>query len=47
MPFRIGMRWWLAGAFALIAAVPVPDPRRMHERKAERRRVTHALAESV
>ena len=32
---------------ALLAAVPVPDPRRMRERKAERRRLTHALAESV
>jgi oligopeptide transport system ATP-binding protein len=32
---------------ALLAAVPVPDPRRMRERKAERRRFTHALAESM
>jgi oligopeptide transport system ATP-binding protein len=32
---------------ALLAAVPVPDPKRMRERKAERRRLTHALAESV
>jgi oligopeptide transport system ATP-binding protein len=32
---------------ALLAAVPVPDPRRMRERKAERRRFTHALAESI
>jgi oligopeptide transport system ATP-binding protein len=32
---------------ALLAAVPVPDPRRMRERKAERRRFTHALAASV
>ena len=32
---------------ALLAAVPVPDPRRMRERKAERRRHKHALAESV
>ena len=32
---------------ALLAAVPVPDPRRMRERKAERRRLKHALAESV
>ena len=30
---------------ALLAAVPVPDPRRMKERKAERRRLAHALAE--
>jgi len=32
---------------ALLAAVPVPDPRRMRERKAERRRHKHALTESV
>ena len=32
---------------ALLAAVPVPDPRRMRERKAERRRHKHALAESL
>ena len=32
---------------ALLAAVPVPDPRRMRERKAERRRLKHALAESL
>jgi oligopeptide transport system ATP-binding protein len=32
---------------ALLAAVPVADPRRMRERKAERRRFTHALAESL
>jgi oligopeptide transport system ATP-binding protein len=32
---------------ALLAAVPVPDPRRMRERKAERRRLKHALAEVV
>jgi oligopeptide transport system ATP-binding protein len=32
---------------ALLTAVPVPDPRRMRERKAERRRFTHALAESI
>jgi oligopeptide transport system ATP-binding protein len=32
---------------ALLAAVPVPDPRRMRERKDERRRHRHALAESV
>jgi oligopeptide transport system ATP-binding protein len=30
---------------ALLAAVPVPDPRRMKERKAERRRLAHATAE--
>jgi oligopeptide transport system ATP-binding protein len=29
---------------ALLAAVPVPDPRLMRERKAERRRLRHALA---
>ena len=32
---------------ALLAAVPVPDPRRMRERKAERRRFAHAVAEAV
>ena len=32
---------------ALLAAVPVPDPRRMRERKAERRRTRHALAEAL
>jgi oligopeptide transport system ATP-binding protein len=32
---------------ALLAAVPVPDPRRMRERKQERRRLKHALAESI
>jgi oligopeptide transport system ATP-binding protein len=32
---------------ALLAAVPVPDPRRMRERKVERRRHQHALAESL
>jgi oligopeptide transport system ATP-binding protein len=32
---------------ALLAAVPVPDPVRMRERKAERRRLKHALAEPV
>jgi len=32
---------------ALLAAVPVPDPRRMRERKAERRRLKHALAEVI
>jgi oligopeptide transport system ATP-binding protein len=31
---------------ALLSAVPVPDPRRMKERKAERRRLRHALAEA-
>ncbi len=31
---------------ALFSAVPVPDPRRQRERKAERRRLTHALAEA-
>jgi oligopeptide transport system ATP-binding protein len=30
---------------ALLASVPVPDPRRMRDRRAERRRLTHALAE--
>ena len=30
---------------ALLASVPVPDPRRMKERKAERRRLAHATAE--
>jgi len=32
---------------ALLAAVPVPDPHRMRERKAERRKHKHALAESI
>jgi ABC-type oligopeptide transport system ATPase subunit len=32
---------------ALLAAVPVPDPRRMRERKRERRKLAHALAESI
>jgi oligopeptide transport system ATP-binding protein len=32
---------------ALLAAVPVPDPRRMKERKKERRRLKHALGEPV
>jgi ABC-type oligopeptide transport system ATPase subunit len=32
---------------ALLAAVPEPDPRRMRERKAERRKHRHALAESL
>jgi oligopeptide transport system ATP-binding protein len=31
---------------ALLAAVPVPDPRRMQERRVERRRLSHALAQS-
>jgi oligopeptide transport system ATP-binding protein len=30
---------------ALLTAVPVPDPRKMKERKAERRKLRHALAE--
>jgi oligopeptide transport system ATP-binding protein len=30
---------------ALLAAVPIPDPRAMRDRKAERRRLRHALAE--
>jgi ABC-type oligopeptide transport system ATPase subunit len=30
---------------ALLSAVPVPDPRKMKERKVERRRLKHALAE--
>ena len=30
---------------ALLAAVPVPDPRRMQERKKERRKLAHAIAE--
>jgi len=30
---------------ALLAAVPVPDPRRMRERKRERRKLGHAIAE--
>jgi oligopeptide transport system ATP-binding protein len=30
---------------ALLASVPVPDPRRMRDRRAERRKLTHALAE--
>jgi len=32
---------------ALLAAVPIPDPRRMRERKQERRRLKHALAEGL
>jgi len=32
---------------ALLAAVPVPDPRRMRERRAERRKHQDVLAESV
>jgi oligopeptide transport system ATP-binding protein len=31
---------------ALLSAVPIPDPRAMKERKLERRRLRHALAES-
>jgi oligopeptide transport system ATP-binding protein len=31
---------------ALLAAVPVPDPRRMQERRVERRRLSHALAQA-
>jgi ABC-type oligopeptide transport system ATPase subunit len=30
---------------ALLSAVPIPDPRKMKERKLERRRLKHALAE--
>jgi oligopeptide transport system ATP-binding protein len=30
---------------ALLSAVPIPDPRRMSERRAERRRLRHVLAE--
>jgi oligopeptide transport system ATP-binding protein len=30
---------------ALLAAVPVPNPRRMQERRTERRRLSHALAQ--
>ena len=32
---------------ALLSAVPVPDPRRMRERKVERRKLQHALAEQI
>jgi oligopeptide transport system ATP-binding protein len=32
---------------ALLAAVPVPDPRRQHERKVARRRLQHALAQAA
>ncbi len=32
---------------ALLSAVPIPDPRRMKERKAERRRLRQALAEPI
>jgi oligopeptide transport system ATP-binding protein len=32
---------------ALLAAVPIPDPRKMKERKVERRKLKHALAEPV
>jgi ABC-type oligopeptide transport system ATPase subunit len=31
---------------ALLAAVPVPDPRRMQEQRVERRRLSHALAQT-
>jgi ABC-type oligopeptide transport system ATPase subunit len=31
---------------ALLSAVPVPDPRAMKERKVERRKHRHALAEA-
>jgi ABC-type oligopeptide transport system ATPase subunit len=34
-------------AQALLAAVPVPDPRRMQERRAERRKHKDVLAEPV
>jgi peptide/nickel transport system ATP-binding protein len=30
---------------ALLSAVPIPDPRKMKERKLERQRLKHALAE--
>jgi oligopeptide transport system ATP-binding protein len=32
---------------ALIAAVPVPDPRRQRERRVERRKLQHALGEQI
>jgi ABC-type oligopeptide transport system ATPase subunit len=32
---------------ALLAAVPVPDPRRMRERKRERRKLAHVVAEGL
>ena len=32
---------------ALLAAVPVPDPKRQRERRAERRKLQHALAEQI
>jgi ABC-type oligopeptide transport system ATPase subunit len=32
---------------ALLSAVPIPDPRKMRERKLERRRLRHALAQEV
>ena len=32
---------------ALLAAVPVPDPRRQRERRTERRKLQHALAEQI
>jgi peptide/nickel transport system ATP-binding protein len=32
---------------ALLAAVPIPDPRKMKERKRERRKFAHTLAEAA
>jgi peptide/nickel transport system ATP-binding protein len=32
---------------ALLAAVPVPDPRKMRERKRERQKLAHTLAEAA
>jgi len=32
---------------ALLSAVPIPDPRKMRERKVERRRLRHALAQDA
>jgi ABC-type oligopeptide transport system ATPase subunit len=31
---------------ALLTAVPVPDPKRMRERRVERRRLAHVIAEA-
>ncbi len=31
---------------ALLSAVPVPDPKRMQERRVERRKLKHVLAET-
>jgi hypothetical protein len=31
----------------LLSAVPIPDPRKMRERKVERRRLRHALASEL